>query len=57
MKLIEEKFGEYAVLTGCLHEYSEETPNIPNYPAILILPGGGFRTCSYRDRLSENCDS
>ena len=49
MKLIEEKFGEYAVLTGCLHEYSEETPNIPNYPAILILPGGGFRTCSYRE--------
>lgn len=49
MKLIEQKLGKYAVLTGYLHEYSEETPNILNYPAILILPGGGFRSCSYRE--------
>lgn len=49
MKMIEKKLGKYAVLTGYIHEQEQETPNILNYPGILILPGGGFRTCSYRE--------
>lgn len=49
MKLMEKKLGKYAVLKGYLHEYDPETPNIKEYPAILILPGGGFRTCSSRE--------
>lgn len=49
MKLIEKKLGDYGMLTGFLHEYNEELPNITKYPAVIILPGGGFRTCSYRE--------
>ena len=49
MKLMEKKLGKYAVLRGYLHEYDTETPNIKEYPAILVLPGGGFRTCSSRE--------
>lgn len=49
MRLMEKKLGKYAVLKGYLHEYDSETPNIKEYPTILILPGGGFRTCSSRE--------
>lgn len=49
MKIIEKKLGKYAVLTGYLHEYNQELPNIQEYPAILVLPGGGFRACSFRE--------
>lgn len=49
MKVVEKKLGKFAVLTGYLHEYNQETPNIQAYPAVLVLPGGGFRTCSYRE--------
>lgn len=47
MRIIKEKIGEYAELTGYLHELNDETDNIKEYPAILIFPGGGFRTCSF----------
>lgn len=49
MKMIEKKIGVYGVLTGFLHEYNRALPNIEAYPAVLILPGGGFRVCSYRE--------
>ncbi len=47
MRIIKKKIGEYAELTGYLHELNDETDNIKEYPAILIFPGGGFRTCSF----------
>ncbi len=37
MKLMEKKLGKYAVLRGYLHEYDPETPNIKEYPAILVV--------------------
>lgn len=49
MRIIKKKLGDYAELTGYLHELNEETDNIKEYPAILIFPGGGFRTCSFRE--------
>lgn len=49
MKLIEIQLNEYATLTGFLHEPSAEMGNIDTYPAILVLPGGGFRICSKRE--------
>lgn len=49
MRLIQEKIGDYAVLTGYLHEIPEGMHNIEAFPAILVLPGGGFRGCSPRE--------
>ncbi len=49
MKIIEERISEYAVLTGIIHEPNQELDIIKNFPAILILPGGGFRICSFRE--------
>lgn len=49
MKIIQQTLGTYAKLTGFLHEPSNEMSNIEEYPAILILPGGGFRICSERE--------
>ena len=49
MKLIQYKLGEHATLTGYLHEPTPEMANIERYPAILVLPGGGFRFCSARE--------
>lgn len=49
MKQITLPLGEYAVLTGFLHEPDGEFPNISSFPAILVLPGGGFRVCSHRE--------
>ena len=47
MKIIKKKLGQYAELTGYLHELNSDMENIKDYPAILIFPGGGFRTCSF----------
>lgn len=47
MRIIKKKLGEYAELTGYLHELQDEMDNIREYPAILIFPGGGFRMCSF----------
>ena len=49
MKVIQKTIGEHAVLTGYLHEPSQEMGNISAYPAMLVLPGGGFRFCSERE--------
>ena len=49
MKLIKEKIGEYGELTGYIHEPSPEMDNIMCYPAVLVIPGGGFRFCSDRE--------
>ena len=49
MRLIETAIGEHAKLTGYLHEKSGEMANIQAYPAMLVLPGGGFRFCSDRE--------
>lgn len=49
MKLIELQLNKYATLTGFLHEPDAEMGNIDAYPAILVLPGGGFRICSKRE--------
>ena len=49
MRLIKEKIGEYGELTGYLRDISPAMPNIERFPAILILPGGGFRMCSPRE--------
>ena len=51
MKLIREKLGDFAELTGYLHEPDQEMGNIRKFPVMLVLPGGGFRICS-RDRKS-----
>ena len=42
MRIIKKKIGEYAELTGYLHELNDETDNIKEYPAILIFPGVGW---------------
>ena len=49
MKLIEIKISEFATLTGYIHEPNPEFSHIKSYPAILVLPGGGFRFCSARE--------
>ena len=49
MKIISIKISEYSTLTGYLHEPNEEMGNIEIFPAVLVLPGGGFRTVSFRE--------
>lgn len=36
-------------LTAYLQDVGGEFPNIPKRPAILVLPGGGYRMCSDRE--------
>ena len=49
MRIIKEKISQYAILTGYLHEPNSELGNIEEYPTVLVLPGGGFRTVSFRE--------
>lgn len=49
MKIVTKKIGDIAELTGYIHTPNRETPHIEAYPAILILPGGGFRFCSFNE--------
>ena len=49
MELIKINLSEYATLTAYLHETSPEMANIKVFPAMLVLPGGGFRFCSDRE--------
>ena len=49
MRIIEQKLGDYATLTGYLHDPFPEMDNIKSFPAILVLPGGAFRACSQRE--------
>lgn len=41
--------SEYAQLTAYIHTPDEDNSHIASYPAILILPGGGFFVCSKRE--------
>lgn len=41
--------NENVTLTAYLLEQSKEMPNVHIRPAILILPGGGYRMCSERE--------
>ena len=36
-------------LTAYLQGVGGEFPNIPRRPAMLVLPGGGYRMCSDRE--------
>lgn len=49
MRTVTIKLSEFAVLTGFLHDKNEEMENIEAFPAVLVLPGGGFRTVSFRE--------
>ncbi len=49
MELIRINLSDYATLTAYLHETSPEMANIKVFPAMLVLPGGGFRFCSDRE--------
>ena len=49
MKIEQYRIGQYAQLTAYLHTPSEEMKNLHSYPAILVLPGGGFYICSERE--------
>ena len=50
MRLIDEKIGaEKARLQGVLHTPSLEMPALLVKPAVLVIPGGGFRYCSERE--------
>ena len=49
VRIIEHTINQYAKLTGYIHEPMGEMPNISEYPAILVSPGGGFRACSERE--------
>lgn len=49
MKIIEHKLSTGAVLTGYLRDETTEMPAYDTRPAILILPGGGYRYCSPRE--------
>ncbi|HBL40961.1 MAG TPA: alpha/beta hydrolase [Ruminococcaceae bacterium] len=51
MKVFTEYFSEdkKVNLTGYLLDASGEMPNMENRPAVLVLPGGGYRYCSDRE--------
>ena len=49
MRTVTIKLSEYAVLTGFIHDMNEEMGNINAFPSVLVLPGGGFRTVSFRE--------
>lgn len=52
MKIIQENIGEFAQLTGYLHEQNGDMNNIEVYPAIIILPEEdfGFAATGKRNR-------
>lgn len=49
MKIIEHKLSTGAVLTGYLRDETTEMPGYNTRPAVLVLPGGGYRYCSARE--------
>ena len=49
MKFIEYKLATGAMLTGYLRDETTEMPSYNTRPAVLILPGGGYRYCSPRE--------
>ena len=61
MKFVEHKLATGAMLTGYLRDETTEMPSYNTRPAVLILPGGGYRYCSPReadpDRKSTRLNS
>jgi len=49
MKFVEHKLATGAMLTGYLRDETTEMPSYNTRPAVLILPGGGYRYCSARE--------
>ena len=49
MKFVEYKLATGAMLTGYLRDETTEMPSYNTRPAVLILPGGGYRYCSSRE--------
>ena len=49
MKFVEYKLATGAMLTGYLRDETTEMPSYNTRPAVLILPGGGYRYCSARE--------
>lgn len=51
MKVFTEYFSadKKVSLTGYLLDASREMPNMENRPAVLVIPGGGYRMCSDRE--------
>ena len=49
MKFVEHKLATGAMLTGYLRDETTEMPSYNTRPAVLILPGGGYRYCSSRE--------
>ena len=49
MKFVEHKLATGAMLTGYLRDETTEMPSYNTRPAVLILPGGGYRYCSPRE--------
>ena len=49
MKFVEYKLATGAMLTGYLRDETTEMPSYNTRPAVLILPGGGYRYCSPRE--------
>ena len=43
MKFVEHKLATGAMLTGYLRDETTEMPSYNTRPAVLILPGGGYR--------------
>ena len=48
MRIIREEIGS-ATLQGCLLSPSLEMPALLTRPAVLVLPGGGYRYCAERE--------
>ena len=50
MKFFNTSVGEkQGVLRGYVHDVSDELSNVSVRPAVLVLPGGGYMTCSERE--------
>lgn len=49
MIIVKENLGKYAEITGYIHELEPEQEGKTVLPAILVLPGGGFRFVSPRE--------
>ena len=53
MKFVEYKLATGAMLTGYLRDETTEMPSYNTRPAVLILPGGGYRYCSPREAADK----
>lgn len=49
MKMVKIQLSQFATLTGYLHEFHPQLSHIKKFPAIICVPGGGFRFCSFTE--------